>query len=118
MGVAVDPLGDVSLLWLSEKSKSLCNCIVRDMECANHLWTCSSTPIWASMPRHEISDVMNDFARHNLSMRQTEIKCAICGRRGAAKDFDVIKKNAAIYKAVCPSHNRKASPKWVNLLGY
>jgi hypothetical protein len=117
MGVTIDPLGDVTILWLSEHGKSLCNCPAKEMPAAKHWWNCSITPIFASMDLSELSELHNEFVRATLSGTQTVIKCAECGTKRRGKDLDVIyqaslngpskyKYPSNIVKAVCPQHNR------------
>lgn len=134
MGVVVgDPLVDDVWLTTTWPRNSQGRCLLCDApEYAHHSWDCPSTPIYASMDEAKsLQMLIGSFYAVTLSMFQTAIKCAECGKKRLAKDMDVIYQAAVppvnpgsvfryphnIVKAVCPEHNRKGQPRWVHARG-
>jgi hypothetical protein len=124
MGEVIDPLGDVTMWWLWNHSRDLCDCPAKNDSGVLHWWTCASTPIWRRMGPGLVSDALNQIAMANLAQTQTAIKCAECGRERLERDLLVIyqapirnydpsdnlwKYPKNIVKAVCPEHNRVGS---------
>lgn len=49
MGVNIDPLGDVTFIWLWDHSASLCDCPAKHNAGMKHSDMCSMTPIYRSL---------------------------------------------------------------------
>jgi hypothetical protein len=124
----IDPLGDVTLLWLKQHSQSLCTCAAKNDDKVRHAETCDMSPIYAGLFRicekihQDPHSILMDINRANRNITQHVINCAQCSKTIMAKDADVIYKAvlaprgrtdlrypANIVKAVCPEHNRKGT---------
>lgn len=122
------PLDPLTIEWWHDLQEFRwgCDCPAKDNEMMMHAETCWITPIYAQLCIDSPSpprDCYSTIGLANLSMTQSVIKCAECGREMLGRDADVIYKapegNIApspgfvwhsperIVKAVCPHHNRK-----------
>jgi hypothetical protein len=107
---------------------ALCDCPANGDPAQIHWWTCSSAPIGRDLNTEQpISDAINEIIAANLSVFQSVIKCAICGRENLGKNMDVVyqapgprqtKSTKTMLKAICPSHNRKGTIRPVMVRGY
>lgn len=127
MGVKIDPLNCTSDAWLWDASQELCDCPARWDDAQEHKADCNLNPIYGRMtieynfPHNIVADIQTA----NMTMVQTVISCAECGRKILAKDADVIYQASLngpgykyphnIVKAVCPHHNRKGSVSYQNV---
>jgi len=99
-----------------------CNCNAEEFQL--HDDYCLITPFFAQLccEINSIQNLHRDFVTVAMSITQTVIKCAECGRELLARDADVIykqpirkwtrldnlwKRPKNIVKAVCSQHNRK-----------
>jgi hypothetical protein len=113
-----------------------CTCLAKEDPAVRHSHTCGVRPIYAELFRiyerlhQDPHSINNELLWAKGGIKQTVIKCALCGRERLGRDMDVIyqaplrgtvahdigmsyKYPHNIVKAVCPEHNRKGTSRVV-----